>query len=103
GFGATVAEPELRLDLDLGPLEGLPDRVEVDLDAGAAGEDIQAADAQPEAIDRQLGAAVAQGTDDPAPVGIAAMDCRLDQAGRRHRAGGEARLGVVGGAVDADC
>src|SRR5438270_9722195 len=100
GLRHPLAQPELSVDLDLRPLEGGADGGQVDRLARAAGEDSKAGDAEVEAIYGQLRPAVAEGTHDAAPVGVAAVDGRFDQAGAGDRAGCLARILGRGAAGD---
>src|SRR4029077_7747561 len=108
-----VTTPRLRLaltkaerghDLDLRLLEGPPDGPQVDVAPGTALEHHEPTHRQVEAIERQLGATVAERADYPAPVGVAAVDRRLDQARRRDRARGRpcVRVGLRVGDPDGD-
>src|SRR5919198_417190 len=59
GLRGAGTEAKLGFDFDLGLLKGRPHALQVDGHPGASREDLEPADRQPEAVDRQLGAAVA--------------------------------------------
>src|SRR6185437_10634951 len=87
GLGLPAGQPEGGHDLDLRLLEDAADLGQVDIDAGAALEDHQPADAQVELVEGELRATVTERADDPAPVRVAAVRGRLDETRRGHRAG----------------
>src|ERR1035437_1496684 len=101
--GGAIAESELAADADLVALEGSPDLVKVDLgDAGAVVEDDRGAHGHGQLVQHQLRAGAAEGGDNAAPVGIAAVDGGLDQIGAGDGARQGAGVGFAGGADDGD-
>src|SRR5207245_5259937 len=87
GLGGAPSQPQVGADLDLRLLEGTPDRLQVDLDSSPGREHRQPGDLHAQAIDGEVGAAVAERADDAAPVWVAAVDGGLDQVAGGHGSG----------------